>query len=649
MEDKQLDLFDNHGLPLFNSLNEYFPNNEYEELEYKAALGGFPSDFWKTYVAFANTNGGLVVFGVSEYKNTLKIEGLEPKKINEYKKLFWDKINNPDTVNINLLSDDDLKQITVEGKTLLVFKIPSAKRSQKPVYLTRNPFENTYKRNHEGDYKCTKEEVRRMLADADNNIHPDSRILEGFTIEDIDLNSLKKYRQLFAGAKTTHPWLTLDDIEFLEKLGGYRKDRVTKKEGFTVAGLLMFGKENSITDKECVPNFFPDFREMLSTDPSIRWTDRVYPDGTWEANLFQFYLKIWPRLSSSLPKPFQLKEGIRQDETPAHIALREAFVNALIHADYSAPGNLVIEHKTDVFKFSNPGTLLVSLHQYYQGGISECRNPSLQKMFLMIGSAEKAGSGVNKIMAGWEYTHWRSPYLQVHSQPDRLVLELPMFSILPEETLEELHSMFGVEIDTLGKDELTILATCQIEGEVSNSRLQYMIEQHRTDITKILQDLCKQGYLLSDNKGRWTTYHLNTHYLMDNLDTSVANVDTSLNNMATLTPNLDTSDSNMDTSSNMATMTPNHDTSIGNHDTSTVNHDTINKLPKRLKKEELEKLILEKCKEEYFTIAQIAEKAERKSSYIQNEILPALIESGKLQRLYPTIPNHPHQAYKTAE
>ena len=115
---------------------------------------------------------------------------------------------------------------------------------------------------------------------------------------------------------------------------------------------------------------------------------------------------------------------------------------------------------------------------------------------------KKAGGGVNKIMAGCEYAHWRSPYLQVHSQPDRLVLELPMFSILPEETLEELHRMFGVEIDTLGKDELTILATCQIEGEVSNSRLQYMIEQHRADITKILQDLCKQGYLLSENKGR---------------------------------------------------------------------------------------------------------------------------------------------------
>jgi ATP-dependent DNA helicase RecG len=116
--------------------------------------------------------------------------------------------------------------------------------------------------------------------------------------------------------------------------------------------------------------------------------------------LFNFYLKVWPKLSSNLPKPFQLKEGQRKDETPAHVALRESFVNALIHTDYTAPGNIVIEHRKDNFSFSNPGTLLVSLYQYYHGGISECRNPNLQKMFLMIGSAEKAGSGVNKILAG---------------------------------------------------------------------------------------------------------------------------------------------------------------------------------------------------------------------------------------------------------
>lgn len=159
-----------------------------------------------------------------------------------------------------------------------------------------------------------------MLADADTNMHHDSRILEDFTLADIDTNSLKKYRQLFAGAKTSHPWLALDDKELLEKLGGYRKDRVSKKEGFTLAGILMFGKESSITDKECCPNFFPDFREILSNDPNVRWTDRIYPDGTWESNLFQFYLKIWPRLSSSLPKPFQLKTVFGRMK-PLHISL----------------------------------------------------------------------------------------------------------------------------------------------------------------------------------------------------------------------------------------------------------------------------------------------------------------------------------------
>ena len=614
MENTQLSIFDFLDNPLLITINGTFPNNESEELEYKSARAGFSDDFWKTYSAFANTEGGLIILGVRERRGMLQIEGLDAATINKYKKHFWDNVNNLNTVSINLLSEKDVQVITAENKDLLAFNIPAAKRTQRPVYLTRQPFDNTYKRNHEGDYRCTREEVRRMLADADITTHSDSRILEGFTIEDVDLNSLKQYRQLFAAAKPTHPWLTLENIELLRNLGGYRKDRVSKKEGFTLAGMLMFGKETSITDQECAPNFFPDFREILSSDPEVRWTDRIHPDGTWEANLFQFYLKVWPRLSSSLPKPFQISKGRRQDETPAHVALREAFVNTLIHTDYSAPGNLIIEHKADTFQFSNPGTLLVSLRQYYEGGISECRNPSLQKMFLMIGSAEKAGSGVSKIMSGWEYAHWRNPYVLIQSQPDRIVLELPMFSILPEETLKELRELFGEQIDALGKDELTILAACHIEGEITNSRLQYMIDMHRSDITKILQELCKQGYLLSDNKGRWTVYHLNTEYQKPN--------------ELEISSNLDTSGSNLDTSGS--------------------NLDTFDKIPKRLSKEKLEELILQSCKENYLTIDQISKVVGRSLAYLQNDFLPKLVKQGKLLRQYPDTLNHPDQAYKSA-
>ena len=116
---------------------------------------------------------------------------------------------------------------------------------------------------------------------------------------------------------------------------GYREDRREDIAGLTLAGLLMFGKADSITDAYACPQYFPDYREYFSPDPNDRWTDRIYPDGTWEANLFQFYYRVYPKLAAVLPKPFALKDGVREDETPTHIALREAFINALVHCDYS--------------------------------------------------------------------------------------------------------------------------------------------------------------------------------------------------------------------------------------------------------------------------------------------------------------------------
>jgi ATP-dependent DNA helicase RecG len=604
---KQLEIFDLFNQPDYLIFSEVFPNSESEEIEYKSAKSGFPQDFWKTYSAFANTLGGIIVLGVKEKNGQFQFDGLDVKQIEKYKKDFWNGVNNPTTTSTNLLKNDDVKTYEIEGKNVLVFNIPPAERKQKPVFLTTNPFKNTYKRNYEGDYVCRDEEVRRMLADADLSFSPDSRILEGYTLQDIDKPSLQQYRQLLASVKPSHTWLTLDDTAFLEQLGGYRKDRKTNKEGFTVAGIVMFGKYLSIIDEECCPKFFPDYRELLSEIKEERWSDRIYPDGTFECNLFQFYKLVYPKLISRLPKPFQLVQGQRQDETSAHTALREAFVNTLIHSDYSAPGSIIIESRLESFKFINPGTLLVTLHQFYKGGISQCRNTNLQKMFLMIGSAEKAGSGVSKILSGWRSSHWRRPYISMESEPDRITLDMPMFSVIPDNTLSDLKKLFGNEIETLGKDELTALAVCHIEGDVTNAKLQYTTDKHKSDITKLLQDLCKQGYLLSENKTRWTTYHLNTAY------SSTSTVD-------------DTS--NDDTS--------NDDTS--NDDTS--NDDTL----KVQEMTPLQKKIIEECTLEYISIEEIAIKVKKSVSHLKNRVIPEMVKNGILIRLHAKT-NHPEQKY----
>lgn len=600
-------------------INTIITHDESADLEFKTASGGFPKSLWETYSAFANTDGGIIILGIRERNGHLQIEGLTPEQIQQYKKQFWNDVNNPDCVSYNLLVDRDVIEGEYEGKKLLLIRAPRATRSQRPVYCTSNPFRgHTYKRNNEGDYKCTNEEVKRMLADADDAHPQDSRILTNYSIDDIDTLSLKQYRQYFTSRQPAHPWLALTDIELLEKLGGYRKDRELNMEGFTLAGILMFGKTESITDPACVADYFPDFREYLGDESMTRWSDRICPDGTWEANLFQFYRRVYNRLITILPRPFRLEQGIRQDDLPTHVAIREALVNTLIHCDYSEKGSIVIEQRRNKLLFRNPGTLLISRNQYYNGGESICRNKSLQKMFMMIGFSEKAGSGVNKIMQGWQTASWTSPYVNELSRPDRVELILPLVSLFPEDVHKALIQSFGSgRINSLKQESLLTLATCFAEGSTNNDRLQHLLNMHPSDITSMLRTLCTDGFLISDGKGRGTTYQVNMQ-LGKNVASSGDNVASSENNVASSKTNVASSEDNV----------------------------ASNFKKKRLPYEEITKLICSVATD-YLFLEEIATAVGRNVRYLNNKIIPRMIEEQKLERLYPNIPNHPKQKYKT--
>ena len=336
---KKIDYFE-----LSTFVEELMDKKESAEIEFKSAAGGFPKSFWETYSSFANSNGGAIVLGIKEKNGVYYIDGLTDELVEKYKREFWSGVNNKDIVNLNLLHNDDVVDGSLGGHKIILFYIPRAGREQRPIYHTPNPYNGTYKRNHEGDFKCTEQEVKRMYADANIYVSADSRILENYTFDDIDKASLEQYRRLFDLAKPGHSWLTLDDIALLQKLGGYRIDRQSGQEGFTLAGLLMFGKTDAITDIACAPHFFLDYREISDVNSStIRWIDRIYPDGTWEANLFQFYKRVLPKLQEMLPIPFQLEGDMRKDETPAHIAVREALINTLVHTDYTINSSIVIK------------------------------------------------------------------------------------------------------------------------------------------------------------------------------------------------------------------------------------------------------------------------------------------------------------------
>ena len=106
--------------------------------------------------------------------------------------------------------------------------------------------------------------------------------------------------------------------------------------------------------------------------------------------------------------------------TTAHVALREAFANSLIHAAYTVRGNIVIDRYFDRIVLSNPGTMLISMEEYYEGGHSVCRNPVIQKMFVFLGIGEKGGTGAAIIAKGWKDNGWSIPTVEEKSNPDRI-------------------------------------------------------------------------------------------------------------------------------------------------------------------------------------------------------------------------------------
>ena len=620
-------------------LDTLLSQTECDDIEFKSAAGGFPNSFWDTYSAFANTDGGTIVFGVKETDGKFSLNGLSKEQIEKYKKDFWNNVNNRSTISCNLMHEKDVCDAEYKGYRFLLFFVPRASKNQRPVFKTTDPYNGTFKRNFEGDYRCSRQEVRRMFADADDQHPADSRILKNYTMDDIDMESIQAYRQKFSISSPDHPWLTLSDIDLLKKLGGYRKDRETGEEGFTVAGLLMFGKSESITDVECTPNFFPDYREHLTEDENVRWTNRICADGTWEANLFNFYQRVLPRLQSVLPKPFKLEGNIRKEETPAHIAVREALINLCVHADYTEDASLVVRHNTNAFVFSNPGTMLVSKEQYYSGGESVCRNKSLQKMFSMLGVAEKAGSGTDKILKGWKESNWRAPIIDEHQNPDKIELIMPMESLLSENTKSRLEEIFGRLVSTLEHDVLSVLALACDEGSVTNERLRYSLNLHKEEIAALLKQMCQKRLLVAQGHGRGMRYYLpednhnDLFALTEGFQGDVAPSDNKVISELIGEP-LDI---------NRGTSNDNRGTSNDNRGTSNDNRGTSSK--KRLSKQQMDSLIISIC-QDWMDKEEIAQKISRTVKYVSDVILPRMLKEEALEMLYPSIPNHPKQKYK---
>jgi predicted HTH transcriptional regulator len=628
-----------------NTLDDIAVLKESSSLECKQASGrdgngAVPNDMWESYSAFANTDGGIIILGLSEKKGSFTLNGI--KNVARVKKDLFDTANNPNKVSANLLTNDAVREVDINGSTLLVITVRRAKREERPIFLNKNPLENAYCRKHEADQKLTVEQVKRLMAEQIEESR-DNEILTNFGIEDLDLETLRVYRQNYANLNPSHPWNELDNTNFLKRIGGWRVNRDTGQAGLTVAGLLMFGTHPVIQEK--FPYYILDYQERPEAKTEKRWVDRLTLDGTWSGNLYDFSRKVYRKLVEDLKIPFKLDGGVRQDDTPVHVALRESLANVIIHADYTGRASVLVVKRPDMYGFRNPGLMRVPIAVAMQGGEPDCRNRLLAQMFRYVNFGEQAGSGIPNILNGWKSQHWKVPLLREVVEPyEQTLLELRMIDLYPPEVINELQESFGNKFEKLSELERTLTITIYSDVYLSHQQLCSQVSAHTREVTLALVKLEKAGVISSTGEHKGKVYHKpNVEIPTPDNATGQFLAEHSFVNKPAVSAELEKS--------------PELDPELGPDlapdaeldDSQWKELEQIAQLAKggnsRKSKDIINQVIIQLCNARFITLNDLSALLDKKPDTLRKNYLNPLVANEKLRLAFPTKRNHPKQAY----
>lgn len=476
-----------------NRLEAYRENNR---IEAKKALGGLPHSLWETYSAFANTLGGILLLGVEERKDgSFLVHDLpDPQHLIDE---FWSIISDSERVSRNILKPEQVRIEELDGKRIITITVPRAERRERPIYIGTDIYTGSYRRDGEGDYHCSREEIEHMKREAEED--SGRQVLEELSIHQLDENTISRYRKRLSQQRPGHMWLELPKEDFLEKIGAVGQGKDGNRYP-TTAGLLMFGKERDIVKK--YPCYAVDYQE-LRTDGI--WVDLVISGtGNWTGNLYDFFEIVSEKMIKGMKLPYK---GI---ETPVHKAICEVLVNCLVNADYEAKQGVLVQKAGKQLVFENPGTFGVDQEQAVEGGISSPRNPELIQMFHLINIGKGDGKGLSRIYSLWREQGWAMPEIREEFKPERiqvsLVVEKEEQNTGGGKKLREERRKANEVIYESQKQQVIDCVTASIQ--ISTAQTAELLDISKASAKEVLSKMVEEGILERRGDRRNRIYRL---------------------------------------------------------------------------------------------------------------------------------------------
>lgn len=345
------------------------------EYELKSAEGGFPKSTPESISAFANTHGGVLIFGIRERGGFHAVD-IDVKATQAHcAQAARELVEPPQAPDISVLQ--------FEGKPVVVVNVYEASAAGKPCYVKKlGRIHGSYIRTGDGDHKMSSYEIDRFIENQLRVARNDMAIVEGATISDLDPALLSGWLARARDASFGRSQILSD-----EDLMTNRRVISADAEGNlrpTIAGLLALGKYPQA--------FFPRLNVVFTAYPTPRkgeigsrgerFTDSVSIDGPIPAMVVDSVRAV----SRNVRHGAIVKGALREDVPDYPLAaIREAVANALMHRDYSpdACGSPVaVDLYPDRLEISNPGGLFGSLtvERLGQRGATASRNQFLARI-----------------------------------------------------------------------------------------------------------------------------------------------------------------------------------------------------------------------------------------------------------------------------
>lgn len=341
---------------------------EGKTLEFKRDLSS-PAGVLKTVVAFANTSGGTLVIGVEDASRSVRGVA-DPLAVEE-------RLANlvSDGIAPRLLPDVEV----VAWRSSHVLAVEVHPSSGRPHYVTREGLDRgVYVRVGSTNRRADTQLVEELGRYARGETY-DEQPMPGLDSEAVDFRAAS---ESFAPARK----LRRSDLETLRLVVAHQGRLVP-----TVGGMLLFG-----ADRE---RHFPD-----------AWIQAGRFGGTDRARLVD-RVEIRAPLSRAVEEAIAFVDRhtlhgaeigpVRRRERPSvpPVAVREALVNAVAHADYAQQGAPIrVAMFDDRLEVESPGLLPFGLAiEDLPRGVSKLRNRVIGRVFHELGLIEQWGSGIQRM------------------------------------------------------------------------------------------------------------------------------------------------------------------------------------------------------------------------------------------------------------